>query len=223
MKTQAEIEWEEKYGSMTQKEIAAGVKESIGNKLTEITARKNEQIAEQDAIYILPYGEYSKVITELRERIADLDGKPEKLKEAKRAELEAEYAEAKKYDRVLHSNKELWVSEQLLKYLRNDEEYLTTKSELLRARTDLAIYLAKKEEWEENNADIIEAERYRTRRAELLSADDETLRALGIEPEKKEPDKGKQKEEKRYRYGDPNASFDDLLKQAVKDMDKQEA
>ena len=42
--------------------------------------------------------------------------------------------------------------------------------------------LALKEEWEQENADIIEAERARSRREELLSADPEALRALGITP-----------------------------------------
>ena len=39
-----------------------------------------------------------------------------------------------------------------------------------------------KTQWEEDNKDIIEAERLRTKREELLSADPEALRALGITP-----------------------------------------
>lgn len=39
-----------------------------------------------------------------------------------------------------------------------------------------------KEDWETDNKELIEAERLRTKREELLSADPETLRALGITP-----------------------------------------
>lgn len=218
MKTQAEIEWDEKYGSMTEKEYKHFIQSSIGSKLESMEAKTLEEMQAQRDKYNLTYAEYSKAIADTRKRIKELDGKPEELKEKKRAELEVEYAEAKKYDRVPFLNSELWISEQLLKYMTSDEEYLATKSELTQAKKDLAIYLAKKEEWEEENADIIEAERYRTKRAELLSADDETLRALGIEPVKREP--VKREPEKRFSYSDASVTFDDLLKQAVKDVGK---
>lgn len=79
------------------------------------------------------------------------------------------------------SSRLLWVARGLEKFIQSDE-YKRVKNDLKDATNLYSKSLALKEEWEQENADIIEAERARSRREELLSADPDALRALGITP-----------------------------------------
>ena len=74
-----------------------------------------------------------------------------------------------------------WVAKELYKYLFS-EEYTSVVDEVKTVTANLAEYSEMKTQWEEDNKDIIEAERLRTKREELLSADPEALRTLGITP-----------------------------------------
>ena len=74
-----------------------------------------------------------------------------------------------------------WISKELSNYLWS-EEYKTAKDNLSEATKRLRKYEKLKEDWETDNKELIEAERLRTKREELLSADPETLRVLGITP-----------------------------------------
>lgn len=176
---QAEKEWNEKYGNMTAEEREQEWKNSTNKKLDVYVTKILHKQEEYDAKYNLPYGGLIKELQKAEKRIRELEGEPEKLYSTKRAELEKEY-DTVQYE--FNSNRELWISGEMLKYLEG-EEYKEAKAKLQQARNDYAIYLAKKEEWEQENADIINAERIRTKRAELMQADPEALRALGIEPD----------------------------------------
>ena len=200
LKTDAELEYERKYGGKTDTEMNNIVGGMLSKKFADARARAEQVRTEQDDKYNLPYGGLVKAVAKTGKQVKDLEGKPENLISAKRKDLEAEYA-----DLVMRgmpdTNKELWISEELVKYMQEpDGAYREAKSQLQRARNALAIFLAKKEEWEQENADIIEAERMRTKRAELLQADPDALRALGIEPvargEKATPQKEETAEEK---------------------------
>lgn len=181
LKTDAELDWDRKYGGKTENELKEITKGMISKKREEAKARAEQEHTDRDARYNLPYGSLVRAITKAEKQIEELKDKPKDLLSAKRKELE------KKYDAVERgrfSNKELWISQELLKYMENrDGEYMQVKNQLQQARNDYAIFLAKKEEWEQDYANIIEAERVRTKRAELLQADPEALRALGIAPE----------------------------------------
>ena len=182
LKTDKELEYERKYGGKSDTEMNEIVGGMLSKKFADARARAEQVRTEQDAMYNLPYAGLVKAVAKAGKQVKDLDGKPEELLSAKRKDLEAEYA-----DLVMRgmpdTNKELWISQELVKYMQDPEgEYREAKSQLQQARKDLAIFLAKKEEWEQENSDIIEAERMRTRRAELLQADPEALRSLGIEP-----------------------------------------
>jgi hypothetical protein len=188
LKTDTELEWEKKYGGKTDAEMNYIVRESIHRKFDEAVARSEQKQAEIEAKYNLPYGGLVKAVANSEKQIKALEGKPQELLSAKRAELEAEYD-----DLVMRgfqdTNKELWISTKLLPYMTaNSGEYRKAKADLQQAQKDYAVYLAKKEEWEQENADIIKAERIRTKRAELMQADPEALRALGIEPEAENTD-----------------------------------
>jgi hypothetical protein len=186
LKTDTELEWEKKYGGKTDAEMNSIVRESIHKKFAEAVARSEQKQAEIEAKYNLPYGGLVKAVANSEKQIKALEGKPQELLSAKRAELEAEYDDLVMRGFV-NTNKELWISNKLLPYM-SDPEYIEAKDKLQQAQKDYAVYLAKKEEWEQENADIIKAERIRTKRAELMQADPEALRALGIEPEAENTD-----------------------------------
>ena len=182
LKTDAELEYDRKYGGKTDNEVNEIVGGMISKKFADRKAKAEQVRTEREAKYNLPYGGIVKAVAKTGKQVKDMEGKPEELLSAKRKDLEA------KYDNLVmrgmpDTNKELWISEELVKYMQDPNgAYREAKIQLQQARKDLAIFLAKKEEWEQENADIIEAERMRTRRAELLQADPEALRALGIEP-----------------------------------------
>lgn len=79
------------------------------------------------------------------------------------------------------SRREHWISQKLSEYSWS-EEYQTARDNLMEAVKALDKYDDLKKLWEKKNHDIIEAERQRSKREELLSADPEALRALGITP-----------------------------------------
>lgn len=181
----AEKAWEEKYGGMSEKGLSDYVKNSIGKKLDEMRLRAEQKQAEYEAKYNLPYGGLVKAVAKSAKQIRDLENKPEELKNAMRAKLEEEFEdliEQGMFDVRDLASRELYISKQLIAYM-NTPEYVEVNEKLRQAKEDYSIYLAKKEEWEQENADIINAERIRTKRAELMQADPEALRALGIEPE----------------------------------------
>lgn len=184
---QAEKEWNEKYGNMTAHELENVVKQGIQKKFDEARARAEQRQAEQEAKYNLPYGGLVKAVAKSSKQIKSLENKPEELRKAMRAKLEEEFAdlvEAGMFDERNVTAREMYISKKLVEYMGDPAgEYLKVTEELQQARNDYAIYLAKKEEWEQENADIINAERIRTKRAELMQADPEALRALGIEPD----------------------------------------
>jgi hypothetical protein len=184
---QAEKEWNEKYGNMTAHELENVVKQGIQKKFDDRRARAEQKLAEQEAKYNLPYGGLVKAVAKSSKQIKDLENKPDELMSAMREKLEEEFSElvnAGVFDENDVTAREMCISKKLIAYMDDPTgEYYKAKEELQQARNDYAIYLAKKEEWEQENADIINAERIRTKRAELMQADPEALRALGIEPD----------------------------------------
>lgn len=181
MKTDVELAWERQYAGKTDRELNELTRGMISKKFSEAKARAELLQAEHDAKYNLPYGEIIKALSKAGKQVKNLESKPEELRKAKKEELEKEYADLAKRG-MQDSNKELWICGKLQKYMSSGE-YCTAKAELEQARNDYAIYLAKKEEWEQENADIIETERIRSKRLELLQAEPEALRALGINPD----------------------------------------
>jgi len=183
LKTSEELEYERKYGGKSDAEMNDIVGGMLSKKFADRRAKAEQMRTEQDAMYNLPYAGLVKAVARVSKQVKDLEGKPEELLSAKRKALEADYADLVKRG-MQDNNKELWISQELVKYMQDPEgKYREAKIQLQQARNDLAIFVAKKEEWEQDNADIIEAERIRTKRAELMQADPEALRALGIEPE----------------------------------------
>lgn len=182
IKTQAELDWERKYGHMTESELQDVVKASFHKKLEAVRVRAEQEWQEYNAKYNLPYGQLVQAIRKTEEQIEEIEEVPEKLLTKKRKELEKVFEQQADLGWFDKNNKELWVAGQIVEYMRS-EEYLQAKYALQDAKNDLEIYYRNKSKWEEENADIIKAERIRTKRAELLQADPEALRALGIEPE----------------------------------------
>lgn len=184
MKTKEQLEWEEKYGGKSDREMNEIVKGMISAQAEEIRARAEERHQKElEEERSLTYPKIVKAIPEAQKRIKGLDGKPEKLQEAKKKVLNKEFDNLLKIGMFSESSRALWVSEKLLKWMQTDEEYLQTKADLAQARNDYSRYLALKEDWEKENEDIIKAERIRSKRAELLQADPETLKSLGITPD----------------------------------------
>ena len=142
-----------------------------------------QTMAEREAEKKRPhtYGDIIKTAKKAKADIEKLTGKPEELLQAKRADLNKEFDDLVEAELFTESNRALWVAGNMEKFLQS-EEYLTAKDDLREATNLYAECLALKEQWEKDNADIIEAERVRSKREELLSADPETLRALGITP-----------------------------------------
>lgn len=129
------------------------------------------------------YSEYVVGIKSAQSTIKELETEPQRLVQAKRAELYKEFDEKVKRNEFSENQRQHFVNTRIDRYIREDEEYLSVKNRLTDARNSYSRCLALKEKWESKNRDIIDAERIRTRRAELMQADPEALRALGIEPE----------------------------------------
>ena len=155
----------------------AGVRSKITAHLQTMAERKAEAKEKRPHTY----GDIIKTAKKAKADIEKLTGKPEELLQAKRADLNKEFDDLVEAELFTESNRALWVAGNMEKFLQS-EEYLTAKNDLREATNLYAECLALKEQWEQDNADIIEAERVRSKREELLSADPETLRALGITP-----------------------------------------
>ena len=157
----------------------AGVRSKITAHLQTMAERKAEAKEKRPHTY----GDIIKTAKKAKADIEKLTGEPERLVREKRVELFKEFD--KLVENGLYSkdtaSRELWVAGNIEKFLQS-EKYLTAKNDLREATNLYAECLALKEQWEQDNADIIEAERVRSKREELLSADPETLRALGITP-----------------------------------------
>ncbi|MBS5284642.1 MAG: hypothetical protein KHY46_12410 [Clostridiales bacterium] len=146
---------------------------------TKLAGRLEKRIALEAVKPI--YGEIIKTISKARADIEKLKEQPEKLVANQRKELNERFDDLVGNELYDESNRALWVAGEMNKFLRSDE-YQNAKNALKDATNLYSKSLALKEEWEQENADIIEAERARSRREELLSADPEALRALGITP-----------------------------------------
>ncbi len=176
MRHPSEVEWEEKYGNMSEQERDALVRKSLSERLSAMRENMLEEKVE------LSYPEIVKAIPEVLSKINALKDKPEQMREAMIAKLNKEFDKEVKFGRWLESSRFKYVNTKVCAYM-GTEEYLSVKEELAHASKEYAQLLSDKENWERENADIIEAERVRTKRAELLSADPETLKALGITPD----------------------------------------
>ena len=183
LKTDEELRMEKDYWSKSDNEKDAIVGKMIHKKFTGYWGAQSERKAEHDAKYNLPYGDLVRAVEKTTKKIAELKNKPENLLKAERERLLKEYENLVKRGMAPVSNTEIWIAKDVENFiLASDGEYRKAKNELVQAEKDLEIYLEKKAQWEIENADIIRAERIRTKRAELLQADPEALRALGIEP-----------------------------------------
>lgn len=182
-------EFEEKYGMpMTPGNMDKAVRLSLGAKFKERCEMAEQEKKDWELKYNLPYGELVKAVKSTAQEINDLKDKPKQLRDAERARLELEFDNLVEIGQFSSNQKELWVSEKLNKYMQSDE-YMNVKYKLSELKKDHAIYLANKENWEKENSAIIEAERNRTIREELLQADPEALKALGISPVIVNPEK----------------------------------
>lgn len=173
------------YRWLTANELTKISKDSLFRRLSEYHSSAEERAQRRAKDEAMGYSQIVKAFLDADQRMQMLKDKPEDLENAKRAVLNREYDEAVKRGIVkLHDGcKEVWVSKKFVEWMYSDEEYLKVKEEFSSAISDYNRYLALKTNWEEENADIIEMERIRTKRAELMAADPETLRALEIEPE----------------------------------------
>lgn len=154
----------------------ANAKKGVSTKL----AGRLEKLIEQEAVKPT-YGEIIKTISKAKADIEKLKEQPEKLVIKQRKKLNDMFDDLVDKELYSESSRVLWVAREMEKFLQSDE-YKKVKNDLKDATNLYSKSLALKEEWEQENADIIEAERARSRREELLSADPEALRALGITP-----------------------------------------
>lgn len=179
-------EWEKQYGGMAKYEYNGQIRGSISSKLGDMVKRAQEKSALEDAKYNLSFGDLARAVKATKKRISEIEGKPEELKKLRKAQLEAEYDALKNEDNLnCTTPKDLWVSERLLKYMdKPTGAYRKAKAELDAARKDLAVFTYKYKEREAELAPAIEAEKMRSMREELLSADPEVLLELGISPVK---------------------------------------
>lgn len=156
-------------------------KAGVATKLTAYFQSKADREAEIGRNRPHTYGEIIKTAKKAKVDIEKLTGEPDRLVQVKRSELNKEFDDLKEAELFSEDGRALWVAGKIEKYLQS-EEYLAVKNDLKEATNLYAECLALKEQWEQDNADIIEAERVRSKREELLSADPETLRGLGITP-----------------------------------------
>lgn len=157
-------------------------KAGLKSKITAHLQAMAEREAEAEKKRPHTYGDIIKTAKKAKADIEKLTGKPEELLQAKRAELNKEFDDLVEAELFTENNRALWVAGNMEKFLQS-EEYLTVKNDLREATNLYAECLALKEQWEQDNADIIEAERVRSKREELMQADPETLKALGITPD----------------------------------------
>lgn len=158
-------------------------REGVRTKMTLFLQAQAEREAEAKKNKPHTYGEIIKTAKKTKADMERLKDEPQRLAEEQRRKLNKEFDEL--VENELFSNtgttRALWIARKMEEYF-GSEEYLTAKDDLKEATNLYAECLALKEQWETDNASIIEAERLRSKREELLSADPETLRALGITP-----------------------------------------
>lgn len=170
------------YRGLTANDCNRIAKNSLFRRLDRYHSTKEERDKKLEEDKALGYSQIVKAFSLASDRIDTLEDKQKDLESAKRSALNSEYDAAVKKGIVNDSSKELWVSKQFVEWKHSDEEYLRVKDELSDSMNAYSRYLALKVNWEKENADIIEAERIRTKREELLQADPEALIALGISP-----------------------------------------
>lgn len=127
------------------------------------------------------YGDFIREIAKANSDIAKYKDVPENLQNSYRVKLNKQFDDLVDRGYFSERSRGEWISRELSNYLWS-EEYKTAKDNLSEATKRLRKYEKLKEDWETDNKELIEAERLRTKREELLSADPETLRALGITP-----------------------------------------
>lgn len=127
------------------------------------------------------YGDFIREIAKANSDIAKYKDVPENLQNSYRVKLNKQFDDLVDRGYFSERSRGEWISRELFNYLWS-EEYKTAKDNLSEATKRLRKYEKLKEDWETDNKELIEAERLRTKREELLSADPETLRALGITP-----------------------------------------
>lgn len=127
------------------------------------------------------YGDFIREIAKANSDIAKYKDVPENLQNSYRKKLNKQFDDL--VDRGYYSERSRgdWVNRELSNYMWS-EEYQTARDNIRDATKRLRKYEKLKEDWETVNEELIEAERLRTKREELLSADPEALRALGITP-----------------------------------------
>ena len=156
----------------------AGVSKKMAGRMERMMAQEEEQEKAKPHTY----AEITKEIPKALAKINSLKDQPAKLVKEKRVALNKEFDELVKKEAYGESQRGLWISEQVVKFM-GSVEYMKVKQDLTYFTNLYSECLALKEEWEKDNADIIEAERIRSKRAELMQADPETLKALGITPD----------------------------------------
>ena len=92
MKTKEQLEWGEQYGGKSDREMNEIVKGMVSSKVDAIRARAEERHQKQlEEERSLTYPKIVKSIPEAQKRIKSLEGKPEKLQEAKKKALNKEF------------------------------------------------------------------------------------------------------------------------------------
>lgn len=179
-------EYEQAVASGATTESMAGwmndnAKKGLVKKLDAYCEHISARMAEEERKEPHTYGEIIKTISNAKVYIEKLKELPEKLVVKQRKKLNERFDDLVDKKLYSESSRLLWVARGLEKFIQSDE-YKKVKNDLKDATNLYSKSLALKEEWEQENADIIEAERARSRREELLSADPDALRALGITP-----------------------------------------
>lgn len=179
-------EYEQAVASGATTESMAGwmndnAEKGLVKKLDAYCEHISARMAEEERKEPHTYGEIIKTISKAKADIEKLKEQPGKLVIKQRKKLNDMFDDLVDKELYSESGRVLWVAGEMEKFLQSDE-YKKVKNDLKDATNLYSKSLALKEEWEQENADIIEAERARSRREELLSADPEALRALGITP-----------------------------------------
>lgn len=167
-------------GSMAQWMNATAFK-GLTTKLEAYTERIISQIEEERRKEPHTYGDFIREIAKANSDIAKYKDVPENLQNSYRVKLNKQFDDLVDRGYFSERSRGEWISRELSNYLWS-EEYKTAKDNLSEATKRLRKYEKLKEDWETDNKELIEAERLRTKREELLSADPEALRALGITP-----------------------------------------
>ena len=157
-------EWEKQYGGMSAFDYNGHIKGSISSKVGNLRERNCEKMDLEDAKYNLSFGDLARAVKASKKRLSEIEGKLERLKNQREAQLKAEYDALKKEDNLnCTTPKDLWVREQLLKYMKDPTgAYRKAKAEKAEALKDLAKFTAKYKEREAELAPAIEAEKMRS-------------------------------------------------------------